>query len=158
MLKLAIDVDGCLTDGKFYYDDSGKKYKSFGPEDTGALKRLMHLVPDIRIVFISADHRGFEISKKRVNDMGFDLLLIKEDKRVEWLKNNNIDIYMGDSIFDIPCFEVVKYSICPSNAWSECYDYVDHVCDRSGGSGAIAEACIHIWKRFYNGNFEKFIK
>ena len=33
-----VDVDGVLTDGGFYYDEAGKRYKRFGPDDADALK------------------------------------------------------------------------------------------------------------------------
>ncbi len=68
-----LDVDGVLTDGSFLYDERGKAYKVFGPDDADALKVLSKYVD---IVFTSQDKRGFNISKKRVNDMGFEL---KED-------------------------------------------------------------------------------
>ena len=55
------DVDGVLTDGKFYYSESGKIMKKFGADDNDALSLLD---PYIKIQFISGDKRGFSISKK----------------------------------------------------------------------------------------------
>jgi 3-deoxy-D-manno-octulosonate 8-phosphate phosphatase (KDO 8-P phosphatase) len=35
-----IDVDGVMTDGKFYYSDKGKVMKVFGADDNDALSLL----------------------------------------------------------------------------------------------------------------------
>ena len=37
---VVLDVDGVLTDCKFYYSESGKVLKVFGPDDNDALKLL----------------------------------------------------------------------------------------------------------------------
>jgi 3-deoxy-D-manno-octulosonate 8-phosphate phosphatase (KDO 8-P phosphatase) len=68
-----IDVDGVLTDGGFYYDATGKVMKKFGPDDADALKLLSQTV---NVLFVSADSRGFDISKTRVKDMGFEIFLV----------------------------------------------------------------------------------
>ena len=56
-----LDVDGVLSSGQFLYDTNGKQYKIFGPHDNDGLKLISSY---IKIRFISADIRGFEISKK----------------------------------------------------------------------------------------------
>ena len=76
--KFLIDVDGVLTTGQFLYSEEGKIFKIFGPHDSDGLKLIKQ---DIDISFISADKRGFEISKKRVEDMGFSLVYCSEQDR-----------------------------------------------------------------------------
>ena len=51
-----LDVDGVLTTGTFFYDKNGKLLKEFGPDDHEALKILKKY---LKIIFISADKRGF---------------------------------------------------------------------------------------------------
>ena len=61
---------------------------------------------------ISGDKRGFSITKKRVDDMGFPLNLVSTFERVKWLEkkfNLKETIYMGDGIYDALVFEKVKY-------------------------------------------------
>ena len=53
-----------MTTGQFFYDENGKRYKVFGPDDADALKILKRFM---NIVFVSADKRGFKISKKRIS-------------------------------------------------------------------------------------------
>ncbi len=152
-----IDVDGVLNTGQFLYDVSGKKFKIFGPDDSDALKILNKY---IKILFISGDKRGFNISKKRVIDMGFDIKLVDTLSRFEWIqKNYKSDeiIYMGDGIFDYLVFKKVYYSICPSNADMNCLKFSSFVTARKGGERALSEACDHILKVFFNQSFKKIL-
>ena len=70
----------------------------------------------IKVHFISADHRGFEISKKRISDMGFEITLVSEEDRLSYIKNNfKLDtlVYMGDGEADALIFDYVNISIAP---------------------------------------------
>ena len=71
------DVDGVITDGQMLYDQNGKKYKVFGQDDHDSLKLLGKY---IKILFISGDKIGFKISRKRVNDMGFNIKFVPSIK------------------------------------------------------------------------------
>ncbi len=145
-----LDVDGVLTNGQFYYTAEGKVMKVFGPDDNDALSILRQ---QIKICFVTGDKRGFEISRKRiVEDMGFELNLVSTTHRVEWIKNRypleNV-IYMGDGIFDHYVMARVAYGIAPANADANAKRYASFVTQRSGGDRAVAEACLHIMKKFF---------
>ena len=43
----------------------------------------------------------------------------------------------------------VLYSIAPNNADSNAKKYANYITKRSGGDRAVAEACIHILKKFF---------
>ena len=63
--NLVIDVDGVMTDGKFYYTEKGKIMKKFGPDDNDALK----IIEDyINVQFVTGDKKGYKISKKRISN------------------------------------------------------------------------------------------
>ena len=144
-----IDVDGVLTTGQFYYSDKGKILKVFGKDDADALNLLKD---KINIYFVSGDKRGFDISKRRVNDMGFEISLVSTVKRIEWIKQNynqSKTIYMGDGIFDHYVFDEVFYSIAPSNAHIFAKNSCDFETLSSGGYGAVSEACLHILDKFF---------
>lgn len=148
--NLILDVDGVLTTGQFLYTSSGKFSKIFGPHDNDGIKLLSKLI-DIRAV--SADKRGFPITKKRVSeDMGLKLTLISETDRLSWLKKNfdlSQTIYMGDGMHDAVIFEHVAYSIAPFNAFYLARDKADFVTSHRAGEGAVAEACLHIIEKFF---------
>ena len=78
-----IDVDGVMTDGKFYYTKQGKIMKCFGADDNDALKLLSQFM---KIRFVTGDKRGFLITKKRIKDMKFDLDLVSTLQRIKWMK------------------------------------------------------------------------
>jgi 3-deoxy-D-manno-octulosonate 8-phosphate phosphatase (KDO 8-P phosphatase) len=123
----------------------------FGPDDHGALNLLRDKV---KIQFITADKRGFPISNKRINDeMKFDLQLVSEAERLDWLRKNTDPkntIFMGDGLFDLPVFEHVGYSICPADGFHKTRQAADFVTQHRGGDRAVAEACLHILERFFN--------
>lgn len=148
--NLILDVDGVLTTGQFLYTSAGKFSKIFGPHDNDGIKLLSKL---INICAVSADKRGFPITKKRVNeDMGLKLTLINETERLSWLKKNfdlSQTIYMGDGMHDAEIFKHVAYGIAPFNAFYLARNKADFVTSHRAGEGAVAEACLHIIKKFF---------
>jgi 3-deoxy-D-manno-octulosonate 8-phosphate phosphatase (KDO 8-P phosphatase) len=58
-------------------------------------------------------------------------------------------IYMGDGVLDYLVFEKVFYSIAPVNALSTTKKRASFVTENSGGNRAVAEACLHILKKFF---------
>lgn len=145
-----LDVDGVLTDGQFYYSAEGKMMKSFGPDDHDA---LLLLKPFVNICMVTGDKKGFDISRKRVEeDMKFPINLVSTFERIEWI-NKNFDpketIYMGDGIFDSAVFEHVAYGIAPANAFYKTKEKANFVTHSRGGDSAVAEACVHILEEFF---------
>jgi len=145
-----LDVDGVMTDGRFYYSSEGKVMKSFGADDSDALGLLKK---HLEIRFITGDKKGFPISKRRiVDDMGYQLDQVSTINRLEWLEGvaplNDI-IFMGDGIFDHYALKKVGYAIVPSNGDNNAKSVANYVTERSGGNRAVAEACLHILKQFF---------
>jgi len=149
MKAFILDVDGVLTDGQMYYTVEGKIMKAFGADDHEALGDIKD---KIHIEFVTGDDRGFDISNKRVTDMGFKLTLIAGIKnRTNWIDGNwglKNTIYMGDSFMDESLLAKVGYSICPHDAYKDLRRVVNYVCRHSGGHRAVAEACLHIKEKF----------
>ena len=144
-----LDVDGVLTDGGFYYTSEGKVMKKFGADDNDALSLLR---PYIEIQFVTGDKRGFEISRRRIEDMHFQLNLVSTIKRIDWIKERYTPsevIYMGDGIFDHYVMKEVGYSITTQDADFYAKKHADYITERAGGHRAVAEACLHILDRFF---------
>lgn len=150
-LVFILDVDGVMTDGKFYYTADGKVMKVFGADDSDALSLLSDY---IEIQFVTGDKRGFNISKARIQkDMKYPLSLVSTTKRAEWISEKwdlKKVIYMGDGIFDHYVFNHVSYSISPANGDTNCIEKADFVTVRSGAERAVAEACLHILDKFFD--------
>ena len=139
-----------MTTGNFIYSEKGKLYKIFGPHDSDGLKLLKN---QLNISFITADKRGYSISKKRiVDDMNFKLDLVSTVKRIEWIKRKyplNRVVYMGDGILDYLVMSKVFYSISPSNGHEFAKKNADYITKCSGGDRAVADACLHLMKKFF---------
>lgn len=150
-LNFILDVDGVMTTGQFLYSSRGKEYKVFGPHDADGLNMIKDKV---NLVFISADKRGFPISKKRIEDMGFPIELITEKERYSYIKEKfgfKNTVYMGDGIFDAPIIKDCKFGIVPANARIEAKNAADFVTPSKSAEGAVCDACIEIKNRFLDG-------
>ena len=139
-----------ITTGQFFYTAEGKAMKVFGPDDNDALSLLK---PYLETRFVTGDKKGYPISKKRISDdMKFQLDLVSTIHRVEWIKERyNLAevIYMGDGIFDHYVMKEVGYSIAPANSDRVAKAHANYVTERTGGDRAVAEACLHILKKFF---------
>lgn len=148
---LILDVDGVFTTGQFLYTENGKFAKVFGPHDNDGIKKIANLV---NIHVITADKRGWEITKKRiVDDMGLKLDLVPEAERLEYLKKNfklEESIFMGDSLHDSEIFPFMGYSIAPASAFYPALEKASYVTRHKAGEGAVGEACLHIIEKFFN--------
>lgn len=150
---IIFDVDGVFTTGQFLYTIDGKFAKVFGAHDSDGIKLIkQHLT----IHTITADKRGFPITQKRIaEDMKLDLHLVSEEDRLAWLQKNfdlKNCIYMGDGIFDSKIFEHVAYSIAPGNAFYLAKKEASFVTKSKSGEGAVAEACLHVIKKFFSSS------
>lgn len=144
---LVCDVDGVLTDGKFLYSSHGKEYKNFGAHDAEALKTNTFFG---KVTFISADERGFEISLKRVQDMGFQLELVAASERQKLimdLKRSWNVAFIGDSYSDIPSMREADLSAAPNGSVSEARRAANIRLKSRGGEGAAAEF-LHLFQPF----------
>ena len=152
---LIVDVDGVLTSGHMIYSESGKKYKLFGPDDSDALKIINKF---LKVFFITADKRGYKISKKRIfDDMKMSLLLIGNIDRLKIL-SRKFDlkecVFIGDGIFDHFTMKKSGYSITIADSLDHVKRNANFVTKRRGGNRAVAEACLHVLKKFFNFNIE----
>lgn len=150
MIKhLVMDIDGVLNTGHFIYDETGKKYKMFGPHDKDGLEIAKSL--GLTIDFITADETGLPISKARIiKDWKFNedqLHLVKDGSRLEWLrKKYNLDevAFIGDGIHDVPVINAVKLGIAPVSGRREAKEVAKYITESPAGSGAVLDACLYI--------------
>ena len=155
--ELVTDVDGVLTDGKYFYSDQGKILKQFGPHDSDGFKIIKSLGINVRA--ISADHRGFNITRKRLGDMGIDVHLVSEQERFEWMKKNcdlGKTAFVGDGLYDAGVMSVCAYSFAPSNALDLTKNAASYVTKLRGGDGAIFEVGMELLRIFDYARYEKY--
>ena len=158
-ITFLLDVDGVLNNGNFIYTSKGKFGKIFGPDDNDALKILSKF---IKIRFITSDYRGYSINKKRVaNDMKFQINLVKNKERADWIKNNfdlKKTIFMADGIFDWIIMKECMFSISCKDSNQLSKKYSNYTTSCTSGNRAVSEACLYILKNFFaKKNIEKII-
>lgn len=140
-----VDVDGVLSTGSMLYAESGKQMKAFGPDDASAL-RLIRRALDVQC--ISADHRGYEISRRRVeDDMGLPLEHVSEQQRAKHIQRLALKqrvVFMGDSFTDRPAMKASDLSICPSDGSPLAREVADVVTFATAGERAVASAAIFL--------------
>ena len=143
------DVDGVLNTGQFLVSKNGKEYKVFGPHDNDGYKILKNAGFDV--IFISADSRGFEITKERiVNEMNAPLYHVKEKERRSWIKSFVADnnymgyIYIADGISDVVSLCNALLSIVPKNGRKEAKRYANYITESNSGEGAFLDAALFI--------------
>lgn len=134
-----------MTDGTFWVSDEGKVFKRFGSHDADALSLISKVIP---VRFITADRRGFPISEARIcREMGYDLSLVTGKERFNWIGSNyNFEstVFMGDGYYDSESLAACQMGISPRNGHPRARVAADYVTERSGGDGAVAEACEYI--------------
>lgn len=141
------DVDGCLTDGKIYWEAQGRKmFKAFGCHDADGLRLLRRLAPDLNILFISADSNGASISSSRIGHMGYKFSLVSEHDRFEFVQGFNFaeTVFMGDGYWDAPVLRSAYLGIAPAQARPEARRAANYVTANCGGEGAVMDACMII--------------
>lgn len=109
MTYVISDVDGVINTGQFLYNEDGKKYKVFGPHDADGVKLLAEC--GIMTIFISADKRGYEITKRRILDMNSGLYFVPEQDRTDFIKNQletNECYFIGDGFYDAVTLSKIK--------------------------------------------------
>lgn len=143
---LISDVDGVLTPGTFFYSKDGKVMKEFGSHDADALRLLISA--GVECIFVTADHRGEEITSLRIRDMGANLRLMDSHGRrdlVSSLRSNFRVVFIGDSFTDVGALRMADVRIAPRGSLINVHIRGLISLKRKGGQGALAEAIFLIF-------------
>lgn len=146
MIKLvAFDFDGVFTDGKFYFNNESKLYKSYNGKDSFSLNLLKE--QNIKTGIITNDK---EISIEyaphifnRLNKYSIGSNKPKIEILDEWLTEYNLTFnevaYIGDDLPDIDILRNVKFSACPNDAVDNVKKICNYICKKNGGDGVVRE-------------------
>ncbi len=138
---IVLDVDGCLSDGKITYTQSGEELKSFNVKDGLGIVSWIKLGKKVAII----TGRESKIVQKRAKELHVDYLYqnIKNKKEVlqsilekENLTWENVAV-IGDDFNDLGMFKMVKNSFTPQD--STIGSYANCVLTKRGGEGAVRE-------------------
>jgi len=145
---IALDVDGVLTDGTFWWGPDGAEFKRFSFLDVMGVARGARA--GLVFALISGE------SSPLVDRFAAKLSIVhvhkgcKDKARAlrEFAANAHIPLeaiaFMGDDINDFSAMDIAGLSAAPASAREEVRARVAYVASRSGGDGAVRELVEHV--------------
>ncbi len=142
---LVLDVDGVLTDGGIYFDDSGKELKKFNSLDGYGIKML--LSSGIEVAVISS--RSTSSVAYRMEGLGVKHCYqnqsdknIKMQQILETLSLNVDQVaFVGDDVMDLTVMKKIALPIAVANAHPFVKEHALLITESGGGHGAVREVC-----------------
>jgi 3-deoxy-D-manno-octulosonate 8-phosphate phosphatase (KDO 8-P phosphatase) len=142
---MAFDVDGVMTDGGLYLSDSGEEFKRFNSLDGHGVKMLRASGVEVAII----TGRTSRCVELRAQNLGiqhvYQGIERKLDAMVDLLNKLKLSrdaaAYMGDDVVDLCVMRQVGLSICVPESPRLVRENSSYVTKRSGGHGAVREAC-----------------
>jgi 3-deoxy-D-manno-octulosonate 8-phosphate phosphatase (KDO 8-P phosphatase) len=144
---LLMDVDGVLTDGKFYYVSRPEgllETKGFDSRDGLGLRLAHHFGLKTGII----TGRGSPVIEARVKDLRIDFLQQNALEKIEpyhricnaaQVEDDEV-CYMGDDLTDLPLLTRVGLGISVANGDDNVRAHAHYCTQRRGGDGAVREA------------------
>ena len=160
-LKLLIlDVDGVLTDGKLFFDEQGKEYKSFHARDGHGLKLLQQT--GVAVAVISG--RKSTSVALRMQSLGIEHVYQGHEHKLAAFNELIQKVgclteqvaYVGDDLLDLPVMTRVGLPIAVNDAVPEVKAFAKWHTELPGGHGAVREVCDLIMQA--QGSFEAIVK
>lgn len=142
---VVFDVDGVLTDGRFWLSDDGVESKAFNTQDGFGLRQLMRAGLEVAVI----SGRRSNAVEKRMSELGVRHVILGCDDKVAAFENlvSNLGVeaaqaaYVGDDVPDIPLLRTVGLAIAVANAVAEVKAECALTTRASGGQGAVREIC-----------------
>ncbi|MDX2247832.1 MAG: helix-turn-helix domain-containing protein [Bacteroidia bacterium] len=140
-----LDVDGTLTDGGMYYNQTGDQLKKFDVKDGLAIHRAITR-HGMKFGFISSGSAD-KVIRARAEALGVQFVHAGKEPKIEvaarWISETGIGFehiaYLGDDLNDLGLLKKVSLSACPADAARQIKSVVDIVLTRKGGEGCVRE-------------------
>jgi 3-deoxy-D-manno-octulosonate 8-phosphate phosphatase (KDO 8-P phosphatase) len=140
---VALDVDGVLTDGGFWWGPNGEEFKRFSFRDVMGVS----LGRKAGLVFALISGEDSPLVDRFAQKMGIrDVFMGCKDKAnavkafaaVHGLELAEV-AFMGDDVNDLGALALVGLSAAPANAHPRVRQHVHLVVENEGGEGAVRE-------------------
>jgi 3-deoxy-D-manno-octulosonate 8-phosphate phosphatase (KDO 8-P phosphatase) len=150
---LFMDVDGTLTDGKIYMSNNGEAMKTFDVKDGYGIANIL---PKLGIIPVIISSRESKIVVNRSAELGITEVYQGVSNKLSTLKavtekydcSREALAYIGDDINDMSCIEYCSFTACPSDSHKAVKQYVDYICEKKGGNGAVREVIDYIEEQY----------
>jgi len=156
---ILFDIDGVLTDGRIYYDETGNEWKTFHVRDGLMIKRMGKM----GYRFGAITGRSSHLVERRMKELEVEFLMQKcMDKKSALMKfASDYDVafekiaFVGDDVIDLPAMALAGLAACPADADAEVKKRSDLILEQSGGRGALRELGERILKA--QGQWNEFM-
>jgi 3-deoxy-D-manno-octulosonate 8-phosphate phosphatase (KDO 8-P phosphatase) len=140
---IALDVDGVLTDGTFWWGSNGDEFKRFSFTDVMGIS----IGRKAGLIFALISGENSPLINRFAEKMGIiDVYKGCKDKATAlrtFALNNKLDLsevcFMGDDVNDLPALEIAGLAVAPANAHTSVLLKVSMVTNHPGGTGAVRE-------------------
>ena len=140
---IALDVDGVLTDGGFWWGPNGEEWKRFSFTDIMGLSLARKA--GLRIALISGEDSP--LVDRLAAKMGITDVHKNCKDKAEALRSfadrNQLPLdeicFMGDDVNDLGALEIAGLSAAPADARRAVLEKVSFVSGHTGGNGAVRE-------------------
>ena len=138
-----MDVDGCLTDGRIVYTDTGDELKAFDVKDGFAIVNWIALGRYAAII----TGRRSKIVQRRARELGIthfyqgvkDKLAMLEELCEDLGGGCSVEADIGDDLNDYRLLRACGMSFAPADAMHHVTAVADVVLSKKGGRGAVRE-------------------
>jgi 3-deoxy-D-manno-octulosonate 8-phosphate phosphatase (KDO 8-P phosphatase) len=140
---LTCDVDGVLTDGRVYVDDTGREMKAFCALDGVGLNLLAR--GNVTVAWITGSSAPAVAHRARMLNVQY-VIQDAGDKLAAWTAlREDLGVaadacaHIGDDLPDIPVLAACGLAVTVPHAPSAVRARAHHVTTRNGGDGAVRE-------------------
>jgi len=142
---VAFDVDGVLTDGRFWLSDDGVESKAFNTQDGFGIRQLLRAGLEVAVI----SGRQSNAVEKRMSELGVTHVILGCGNKVAAFQSlidklgieASNTVYVGDDVPDIPLLRRAGLAIAVANAVAEVKAECALTTAASGGHGAVREIC-----------------
>jgi 3-deoxy-D-manno-octulosonate 8-phosphate phosphatase (KDO 8-P phosphatase) len=142
---VAFDVDGVLTDGRFWLSDDGVEAKAFNIQDGYGIRRLLRAGLEVAVI----SGRQSNAVEKRMSELGVSHVILGCNDKVAAFQSliselgieSANTVYVGDDVPDIPLLRRAGFAIAVANAVAEVKAECAMTTTVPGGHGAVREIC-----------------
>jgi len=145
---IALDVDGVLTDGTFWWGPDGQEWKRFNFRDVMGISRAQKA--GIMFALISGESSPLIdrfATKMNITEI-FKGCKQKGQALQEFATRNGLPLptiaFMGDDINDVEALKLAGLSAVPGDAHQSAREQAKFVAKSFGGQGAVRELIDHL--------------